>query len=328
MNSLVTIIIPVYKSEKWLSRCLESVTKQNYKELEIILINDGSPDKSGDICEKYSNLDSRIKVIHQKNQGPSVARNVGLKMAKGKYIQFVDSDDWLESNACATLVKYMESQEVDEIVCGLNVIKHEKLLRTPHLPEKKYSVHTNPEDFFELFKILASPCNKLYKKELITEYFDTKTTAGEDLRFNLDYLKNTNTVLSIPDCLYNVCLDNEQSLNRKFREDRLDVFLSNQEKVFEFCDKLYGQRYKQTFLYNKSVLGVHAYYRDVCKLMDKKDAIRIIKKYINQADIVLAVKNAKHSRGDYRIFNNLLRIRNTKLIFNFFKVKFLLEKLR
>lgn len=328
MNSVISIIIPVYKAEQWISRCIESIINQSYTNLDIILIDDGSPDKSGLICDEYAQKDQRITVIHQDNSGPSIARNKGLKKAIGDYIQFVDSDDWLNKDACKILVKSMEFENVNQVVCGLNIIKNGKILRKPHLPRKKYSIYKNYSDFFELFKIFASPCNKLYKKSFITEFFDSTISAGEDLIFNLHFLSNTDNILTISECLYNVSLDNENSLNRQFREDRLDIFLENQKKIFAFCNNIYGNNYNRVFLYNKSILGVHAYYRDVCRVKNKANSIKIIKKYINNDDVVNAVFKAKLERIDYRIFNILLRTKKIRMIYIFFKLKYLLEKIK
>ena len=97
-NSLISVIIPVYKVEKYLSKCVESIINQTYKNLEIILVNDGSPDNCGEICDEYAKKDSRIKVIHKENGGLSDARNAGIEIASGQYIAFVDSDDYIASN--------------------------------------------------------------------------------------------------------------------------------------------------------------------------------------------------------------------------------------
>lgn len=112
-NLLISIIIPVYKVEKYLKRCVESLINQTYRNIEIILVDDGSPDNCGEICDNYKKQDSRIEVIHKTNGGLSDARNVGLRKAKGDYILFVDSDDYIELNACEDFMKMLGSNEVD-----------------------------------------------------------------------------------------------------------------------------------------------------------------------------------------------------------------------
>ncbi len=113
---LISIIVPIYQVELYLEKCIDSIINQTYKNLEIILIDDGSPDRCGAICDEYAGKDSRIRVIHQKNGGLSAARNAGLDIAKGDYIQFVDSDDWIEPEACETVLTIAEEQHAD-IVC-------------------------------------------------------------------------------------------------------------------------------------------------------------------------------------------------------------------
>ena len=105
---LISVIIPVYNSEKFLNRCVDSVLKQSYKELDIILIDDGSSDKSGEMCDQYAQMDKRVRVIHQKNRGVSAARNSGLDVAIGDYCTFVDSDDYIESEMYQSMIDIAE----------------------------------------------------------------------------------------------------------------------------------------------------------------------------------------------------------------------------
>ena len=117
---LISIIIPVYKVEPYLRKCLDSVVQQTYRNLEIILVDDGSPDSCGAICDEYATKDERITVIHQENKGLSAARNAGLDIATGDYIQFVDSDDWIEPDALATVLSIAEDHHVDIVCFGFN----------------------------------------------------------------------------------------------------------------------------------------------------------------------------------------------------------------
>lgn len=118
MNNKVSIIIPVYNAEKHISKCIESLTNQTYKEIQIILINDGSTDKSGQICEAYAEKDNRIIVIHKENGGVSSARNIGLENSTGYYIMFVDSDDWIEEDAIKRLMQVQNKYSYDLIMFG------------------------------------------------------------------------------------------------------------------------------------------------------------------------------------------------------------------
>ena len=116
---LVSVIVPVYNVEEYLQRCVESILNQNYKNLEILLINDGSSDQSGILCESLKSKNERIKVFHHANGGMSVARNTGLSQAKGEYISFVDSDDWIESDMIFTMVQFAIINNLKLVECGV-----------------------------------------------------------------------------------------------------------------------------------------------------------------------------------------------------------------
>ena len=115
-DSKISIIVPVYNAEKYLVECLNSLVEQTYKNIEIILIDDGSIDNSAKICDEYAKKDERIKVVHQKNSGVSVARNNGLDMHTGDYVMFVDSDDWIELNTCEILINNIISNDKDILI--------------------------------------------------------------------------------------------------------------------------------------------------------------------------------------------------------------------
>lgn len=118
MSELVSIIVPVYKVEQYLSRCVDSILQQSYSNLEIILVDDGSPDSCGMICDEYQKKDSRVQVIHKSNGGLSDARNYGIEAAQGKYLAFVDSDDWLDFDMIDILYRVLTSQDADIAECS------------------------------------------------------------------------------------------------------------------------------------------------------------------------------------------------------------------
>ena len=127
MNTMISIIIPVYKVEKYLDKCIKSIVSQTYSNLEIVLVDDGSPDKSGLICDKWATLDSRIRVVHQKNAGAGAARNVALKLAQGEFISFVDSDDYLSVNMFKNLLSYFE-EDIDIVECEFISVEEDDVL--------------------------------------------------------------------------------------------------------------------------------------------------------------------------------------------------------
>lgn len=121
-DSLISIIVPVYNVEQYLSRCVDSLVNQTYHNIEIILVDDGSPDRSGEICDEYAKKDKRVKVIHQSNGGLSDARNTALDIAKGDYLMFVDSDDWIEKKTCEILNRLASDYKADTVIFGLNFV--------------------------------------------------------------------------------------------------------------------------------------------------------------------------------------------------------------
>ena len=184
-DPLISVIIPVYKVEKYINRCIDSVINQTYKNLEIILVDDGSPDNCPKICDDYAKKDERIKVIHKENGGLSDARNKGIQQATGKYIGFVDSDDYIDIKMYETLKNTLEKNDADISSCKC-VRFHNKL----EINQKKYNnrvvVYTQEEYMKKFFKIGIQECvyyawNKLYKKNIICSDQYPKGLTSEDV---------------------------------------------------------------------------------------------------------------------------------------------------
>lgn len=167
MNKKVSVIIPVYNVEKYLEECIESVLKQTYKNLEIILVDDGSKDNSGNICDEYAKKDERIKVIHKTNGGLSDARNAGIDIAKGEYITFLDSDDFIEEDMYEFLVKNIEKANADISVCQVYYV-YKDSKQTTHTPD--VYLEMNSCDAIKYVNMLGyytvAAYDKLYKREI------------------------------------------------------------------------------------------------------------------------------------------------------------------
>ncbi len=212
MNSpQVSIIVPIYNVEKYLSKCLDSLINQTFREIEIILIDDGSKDSSGYICDKYAHRDKRIKVIHKNNEGVSIARNVGLNCAQGKWISFVDSDDWVNLDMYEILIN--KAQDCDLIYFPLIEQFKDGTTRVNSMPaffsenrtlvEKNILLLKNNCVFCEFF---GWTCNKLFKNEIIKRYnllFDSCLSYREDEVFTLNYCKYIHSLQFLPIPLYN-----------------------------------------------------------------------------------------------------------------------------
>jgi len=183
-NPLISIIIPIYKVEDYIRCCIDSILSQTYKNLEIILVDDGSPDNCGSVCEEYSLKDKRIKVIYKKNGGLSSARNAGLDIASGEYIGFVDSDDWIENDMYESLYNAIIFHKADISVCGRYIASGNKI--TTISDSEKAEVFTRCEALSELVLDEYSGMknfawDKLYKKELFDNVRYPEGKCYEDI---------------------------------------------------------------------------------------------------------------------------------------------------
>ncbi|WP_270310107.1 glycosyltransferase family 2 protein [Streptococcus infantarius] len=234
-QDLVSIIVPVYNVEKYLKRCLDSIINQTYSSIEIILIDDGSTDSSGDICESYARLDSRITVIHKKNAGLGMARNTALDIAKGKYVIFVDSDDYIAPNMLENLYTTLVEAKADTCIGGYQRVYSDKI-----------EIFENPikGKIFDKSNILSDVLSKmfgrlnnndslemsvwkvLFSNELIQTYDirfpSEREFISEDIIFDTEYYAKANRVVMSSDVGYYYC-DNEDSLTTKYNPNRFDL---------------------------------------------------------------------------------------------------------
>lgn len=187
----ISIIVPVYKVEEYLCTCIESLQIQTFQNIEIILVDDGSPDSCGDICDRYSKVDDRICVIHQTNKGLSCARNVGVSHATGEYICFVDSDDFVAPNYCEVLLHLLEDSEYDFSVCGTCRFEDGKEPQT-NLKNNTITIYRNTE-FLKAQLTKKSEFgvwNKLYRKELFDKIIFAEGKIHEDVIWSGDLAQN------------------------------------------------------------------------------------------------------------------------------------------
>lgn len=196
----VSVIVPVYNVKRYLPRCIESILRQSYKQLEILLVDDGSTDGSGAICDRYAAKDERIRVVHKRNEGVSSARNTGLELSTGQYVMFVDSDDWLALRAIETLYQRITEGHADLAVGDLeNVDSIRRSKSKSKCPSGVFHLG-DPEGFLRFFitKInWRGPCAKLFRAEIIRLHqlkFPLGVTDGEDTIFVLSYLKQIRSV--------------------------------------------------------------------------------------------------------------------------------------
>lgn len=218
MELLFSVIVPVYNKEKYLSKSIESLVDQTYRNLEIILIDDGSTDCSGQVCDKYASADKRIKVLHQENAGTSKARNEGIKAAKGDYISFLDADDYWEKDAYELFAKVIEQYEPDMLDCRLKYIYNgqamppqghchpkECLIGKEYIVKEVIPALTNLPAEADKF-ILDYTCNKIFRRSIIQENricFDEQRRKWEDRPFVVQYISHCRTMYSLSAVCYN-----------------------------------------------------------------------------------------------------------------------------
>lgn len=255
-DQIVSIIIPVYNAEKYLSKCIKSVLKQTYKMFELILVDDGASDSSGEICDKFAKEDSRIKVVHTENGGVSRARNIGIKQISGEYVLFVDSDDYLEERMLEELVKAMKDGEMDLSICGFI---NENLNSTKEiLPDEKagsYSVEEIAANILEAphSYIYGVLWNKLFKAGVIKEQklkFVDHIAFGEDFIFNLSYISKIEKIEIVSLGLYHYIRYNNNSLMYKMAKQQIDstYYCQSVDKRI-LIYKYYKRFYENLFLY-------------------------------------------------------------------------------
>ena len=240
---IISVIVPIYNVEPYLRECLDSIIDQTYKHLEIILVDDGSSDRCGDICDEYATKDPRIRVVHQENSGLSAARNAGLDIAKGDYIVFIDSDDWVAKNICETVLSVAEGQQADLVCFGF-----EKILpsgRTQKWVETSSGEIKKAEAIRQVIMgegtIRTMSCNKFYSRKLFDGIRFPVGRVHEDTAIIPKIMHRANKIYVIDRVLY-YFRQHEGSITTRFLRpknmmDRLFVY----NDQLEFAESYYPE---------------------------------------------------------------------------------------
>lgn len=237
MDKLVTVVIPIYKVEKYLNRCIESVVKQTYKNLEIILVDDGSPDRCPQMCEEWKQKDSRIKVIHRENGGLAAARNSGINVAQGQYIAFVDSDDYMHPEYIEILYHIMKEENADLVACDHQEVGAEEIISMPKIGingiKKKHLEEVTP------VTIGITAWNKLYKKQLFDEVRYPEGKIHEDAGVWWRIVYRTKHIAAVSNVLYYYCVNMDSIMRKEFSMKHMDLIdvLYDEYEEFKTIDK-------------------------------------------------------------------------------------------
>lgn len=251
-NIKISVIVPIYNTEKFLRKCIESIVNQTLQEIEIILINDGSTDNSHNICLEYAEkYPEKIRYINNKNIGCSATRNLGIKLAQGEYIAFVDSDDYIEPNMYKEMYDLIIKNNFDLVITGIKYLKKEIEFRK-RIPKLKLN---NTEILYEK-NLLCYVWNKLFKKDLITKnnlFFLKSSHFGEDMIFCFMYCLHIKSIGVINKINYNYILHGNNSVFNI--EKRLDVFKSFQY-LYDYLKK--KQVSEETYYYFYKLFDLYA----------------------------------------------------------------------
>lgn len=241
---MLSIIIPVYNAEKYLKRCIYSIVNQSYKNIEIIIVDDGSSDNSPAICDELAKIDSRIHVIHKKNCGAPAARNTGLKCANGAFITFVDADDWIDKKMYSEMISRAVSENSDIVICGSRWICEDgKLLKTECL---KYTVFNNHEAMRRLLEndIKEQVWDKIYARTVVDGIYFVEGKKIDDIFWTYQVLGNANKVSTINQIYYNYFQNSESVMGvgyKSYWTDALDAMKLRCEYIKKNFPDLYDK---------------------------------------------------------------------------------------
>ncbi len=336
MKKKISIIVPIYNSSRSLDRCVNSIRSQSYENIEIILINDGSKDNSAKMCDAYAKEDNRIVIIHQENQGASIARNNGLKKATGEYILFVDSDDFLDENACKTLLENILENHSDVAISNKDFYIGDKILKNVLYNESNFLREGEEKELFILdlmtshfdkkmnnVKYLSCGVTaKLFKKELIKKNnisFQENCRFGEDVLFNLYCFQHAKKISYIDADTYHFHV-NINSSTHKFRKDWITSHMIFMDCIDEFIEKY--KKDERYIMCSEMMKVTRISSLAVSYFFHKDNPNNFLKSYKEFCEFI---KKDEYKKAIWNVNNNLLTKNQKKIIFllrNHMKLEF------
>lgn len=293
MNELVSIIVPIYNVEKYLTRCIESIVNQTYRYLEIILINDGSTDNSYEICKRYSEQDNRIVLINKENAGSASAKNYGLKIAKGNYISFVDSDDFIELDMIEYMLDTIKKFDTDIVQCEIiNLYRDTDEFKKENIVEKVMYA----KDFLSLFLIQWKNSlfsNKLFKKQVIQNIYFKEGRCIDDEFFTYKCIINSSKIAVSNKIVYNYRMRKSgvmksETSQKQILKDRMD-YLFERYQIVKSIYKDLDKKFLEHLLTYYLIIS-RDYYIDQGLLNYMKNILKSIKCKIIISNIDINIK--------------------------------------
>ena len=318
---LVSVVLPIYNVEEYLNRAIESIVSQTYENLEIILVDDGSPDNCPAICDDWAKKDSRIRVVHKPNDGLGMARNTGIEAATGDYIFFFDSDDYVELNLIERCVETVKETNAQIVVYGYDRLDENGKVIVSSVPELPKPVMKGEEIKSFVIPCLAGPMIEngkkyhmsssawaaMYTMHTIREnqfrFVSEREIISEDIYSNLIYYQYIDCIATIPEVLYYYCDNNTQSLSRVYNPERFEKNKHFYLKALCLCDELdYPEQTKKNLsnqMLSNTIVSIKQLVNSPIPRKDKRDGIRSIL-YDDVSVKVLSDYNLKLDKNSFR----------------------------
>lgn len=340
-KGIVSVVLPIYNVEKYLNRCVESVVNQSYKNLEIILVDDGSPDNCPALCEDWAKKDSRIKVVHKENAGLGYARNTGIENATGEYICFFDSDDYIALDAIEKAYSCISENEAEMVLFGFCNVDSSGKIKKCTIPktQKKLYCHSEVQSYVLPNLIAPDPTTGertnlwmsawvcMYSMEAIQrgqwKFVSERQYISEDVYSLLFLYKGLKSVAILSEALYYYC-ENGNSLTHTYRQDRYDRIKSCYDACINACDKLnYNQDIKDrlAFQYVSNTIG--ALKLIVTAECSKKEQKELVKEIITDKHLQTVVQKMNTSKESLprKILFTAMRRKMCGVVYSLVKIK-------
>lgn len=314
---ILSVIVPVYNVERYIKRCVDSILNQTFEQFELLLIDDGSTDESPSICDSYT-YDQRVRVIHQTNQGVSVARNNGIDNAVGQYIAFVDSDDFLEPDALSLLLSTMEQNTCDLVCASFQVVSMTKILCTRKLKREMLSsvqlaslCYNNGFDV-----IVGGVCGKLYRKDIIKKYkmcFPGNISYAEDNIFNIQYYQRINNAVMLDNVIYNYFYNNNSLTTKITNKIYKDFIYVSKERKNYFQTVV--TNFRADDFANRTLSTLLILLRQMECQYKVSDAIKNIKSLMAEESIAGYINDSKCKRNTKFYINIFVILVKTRSVY-------------
>lgn len=304
--SKVSIIVPVYNTGEYLNKCIESILNQSLRELELILIDDGSTDNSGFICDGYAKKDGRIKVIHKVNEGVSIARNTGIAVADGEYIGFVDSDDWIDGEMYADLYRLAAERKADIVMCDAVTVYGNGKRENDTITQLSESTALDKGYITPslLMEIAGAAWRCIYRKELLRDNdidFPVGLKFSEDRIFNILAIGKSNNVYYLKESYYNRFIREGSAVN-KYYDNMMDIVLDARERIMNAIDVAWDGDESYKYMYENQTIGLsytainNVFYKD--SPLDFKQSYIAVKDICSRQELISTLKQL--NRNDLR----------------------------